>query len=236
MKCLRPTPFACYTDRERVKMATPGQLVEAMAVSLGIPVATVIQYDRQLAESGLRTKWGRGPSAAAVTSRDAANLLIAIAASPLAGPTVKEAVRTCEAYGSLKALQRASWIDKFPKFGLPTLASLPPSHSLGEALSVLIDGAGKGEIFQIPDREGPLTADFSFAVRFDGPEPWAEIIADGSMGEGKASQVARLVYTSASAAKGFRKKRPKGPDLHQTRHISFATIRALGCLIARGPK
>jgi hypothetical protein len=235
MRLLRPTPFACYTDRERVKMATPGQLVDGLAVSLGIPVATVIQYDRQLAESGLRTKWGRGRSAAAVTSQDAANLLIAIAASPLAGPTVKEAVRTCEAYGSLQVLQRASWIDKFPKLGLPTLATLPPSHSLRKALSVVIDGVGKGEIFQIPGRQGPRTADFSFAVRFEGPEPWAEIVADGSLGEGKPSQTARLVYTSASAAKGFRKKRPKGPDLHQTRSISFATIRALGCLIARDP-
>ena len=134
-------------------MATPGQLVEAMALSLGIPIATVIQYDRQLAENGLRSKSGRGTSAAAVTARDAANLLIAVAASPLAGPTVKEAVRTCEAYGSLKALQRASWrLDKFPKFGLPTMASLPAAHSLREALSVLIDGVGKGEIFQKPIR------------------------------------------------------------------------------------
>jgi hypothetical protein len=187
------------------------------------------KYDRQLAESGLRSKGGRGRSAAAITARDAANLLIAIAASPLVGPTVKEAVRTCEAYGSLKALQRASWIDRFPKLGLPTLASLPPSHSLGEALSALIDAVGKGEIFQIPDREGPLTADFSFAIRFDGPEPWAEIFADGSLGEGKASQTARLVYASAA----LRKKRPKrSPDLHQTRSISFATIRALGSLIS----
>jgi hypothetical protein len=215
-------------------MATPGQLVEAMAISLGIPVATVIQYDRQLAESGLRSRGGRGRSAAAITARDAANLLIAIAASPLAGPTVKEAVRTCEAYGSLKALQRASWIDRFPKFGLPTLASLPPGHSLGEALTTLIDAVGKGEIFQIRDREGPFTADFCFGVRFEGPEPWAEILADGSVGQGKTSQMARLVYTSASAAKGFRKKRPgRGPDLHQTRRISFATIRALGSLISR---
>src|SRR5262245_12006906 len=197
---------------EESKMATPGQLVEAMAVSLGISVATVIQYDRQLAESGLRSKGGRGTSAAAVTAQDAANLLIAIAASPLAGPTVKEAVRTCEAYGSLKALQRASWSTSFPKFALRTWATLRPAHPLGEALTKLIDAVGKGEIFQIRDREGPFTADFCFGVRFEGPEPWAEILADGSVGQGKTSQMARLVYTSASAAKGFRKKRPgRGP-------------------------
>jgi hypothetical protein len=215
-------------------MATPGQLVQAMATALGISVATVTQYDRQLAENGLRSKRGRGTSAAAVTARDAANLLIAVAGSPLGGPAVKEAVRTCEAYGSLKALQRASWrLDKFPKFGLPTMASLPAAHSLREALSVLIDGVEKGEIFQIPDREGPLTADFCFGVRFEGPEPWAEILADGSIGEQKPSLTARLVYTSAEVAKGIRKRRPARGDLHQTRYISFATIRALGSLISR---
>jgi hypothetical protein len=214
-------------------MATPGQLVQAMATALGISVATVTQYDRQLAESGLRSKGGRGTSAAAVTARDAANLLIAIVASPLAGPTVKEAVRTCEAYGSLKALGRVSRTDTLPKFGLPTVASLPAGHSLREALSVLIDGVGKGEIFQIPDREGPLTADFCFGVRFEGPEPAAEILADGTVGQGKASQMARLVYTSARAAKGFRKRRPtQRGDLHQSRSISFATIRALGHLVS----
>jgi hypothetical protein len=216
-------------------MATPGQLVQAMATTLGLPLETVTQYDRQLAEGGLRSKGGRGTSAATVTACDAANLLIAIAASPLVGPTVKEAVRTCEAYGSLKALRRVSWTDRFPKFGLRTLASLPAGHALREALSVLIDGVGKGEIFEIPDREGPLTADFFFGVRFEGPEPWAEILADGSVGRGKTSQMARLVYTSARAAKGFRKRRPaRGGDLHQSRNISFATIRALGSLISGG--
>jgi hypothetical protein len=213
-------------------MATPRQLVEAMALSLDIPVATVIQYDRQLAENGLRSKSGRGTSAAAVTARDAANLLIAVAASPLAGPTVKEAVRTCEAYGSLKALQRASWVAKFPKFGLPALASLPVAHSLREALSVLIDGVGKGEIFQLPHMSG-RARDSGFLVRFDGPEPWAEIFAYDPVEEATSqtakeiSQSARIVYTSGIRKKGW------GPDLIQTRRISFATIRALGSLISR---
>ena len=37
-------------------MATPGQLVEVMAHVLGISKATVIQYDRVLAEKGLRSR------------------------------------------------------------------------------------------------------------------------------------------------------------------------------------
>jgi hypothetical protein len=214
-------------------MATPGQLVQTTATVLGLPVATVTQYDRQLAESGLRSKGGRGTSAATVTARDAANLLIAIVAAPLAGPTVKEAVQTCEIYGSLKEVRGPSWTDRLPKFGLRTLASLPHGHSLREALSILIDGVGKGEIFQVPDREGPLTADFCFGIRFGGPAPWAEILADGSVGEGKTAQMARLVYNTRSTSKHPRGPRtaPRG-DLHQSRSITFATVRALGSLIS----
>ena len=38
----------------------------------------------------------------------------------------------------------------FAKFGLPTLADLPKGHSFGEALSALIDAAGRGEVFKLP--------------------------------------------------------------------------------------
>ena len=64
-------------------MATPGELVDTMAEVLGLPIATVTQYDRQLAENSLRSRGGRsrGP-AQKVTPRDAANLLISIMASP----------------------------------------------------------------------------------------------------------------------------------------------------------
>jgi hypothetical protein len=49
--------------------------------------------------------------------------------------------------------------------------------------------------------------------------------------------IAMLVYTSGGMGKGLRKRSPAGRgDLHQTGSISFATIRALGSLIERGPK
>ena len=44
-------------------MATPGQLVECVATALDVPQATVVLYDRVLAENGLRSKGGRGKSA-----------------------------------------------------------------------------------------------------------------------------------------------------------------------------
>lgn len=215
-------------------MATPGQLVQVMADVLGISKATVIQYDRVLAENGLRSKSGRGPSAAKVTSRDAANLLIALAASPLFGMSAKDAVRNCAAYGSLRKGEIA-WSETFAKFGLPTLANLPQKHTFVDALSGLIDAAGRGEIFKQPEGGKRYSLSTFFEVRFIGPGPSAEILADGSKEFGL---MARLIYVDARQAK---RSRPatladlrKTPDLRQISSISFKTIRALGVLVSAG--
>jgi|SRR3954451_11800042 hypothetical protein len=77
-------------------MATPGELVKCVAEALGIPEPTVVLYDRVLAENGLRSKGGRGTSAARVTSGDAANLLIAILASPASGSSIKSATEVSQ--------------------------------------------------------------------------------------------------------------------------------------------
>ena len=44
--------------RRGIFMATPGQLVKCIAEALSIPEASVVQYDRLLAENGLRSKGG----------------------------------------------------------------------------------------------------------------------------------------------------------------------------------
>src|SRR6516225_8593497 len=113
-------------------MATPGQLVQEMADVLGMSKATVTQYDRMLAENGLRSKSGRGKSAAKVTARDAAYLLITLATSRSA----TDAVRNCKAYASLRDdVFSGESPENFAMFGLPTLARLPENHSFGDALS-----------------------------------------------------------------------------------------------------
>src|SRR5262245_25400553 len=131
-------------------MATPGQLVHEMADVLGMSEATVTQYDRVLAENGLRSKSGRGKSAAKVTARDAANLLIALATSPSA----TDAVRNCKLYASLRDdVFSGESPENFALFGLPTLAHLPKNHSFRDALTALVAAAGDGEIFTVPKRE-----------------------------------------------------------------------------------
>ena len=62
---------------------TPGAFVETLSEALGLPRKSVAVIDRVLAKAGLRSLGGRGPSAAQVTPRDAARLLIATMASPV---------------------------------------------------------------------------------------------------------------------------------------------------------
>src|ERR1700730_13281650 len=62
-------------------MLTPGELVREVAAITGVPEATVAVHDRNLAVAGLRTRHGRGTSAAKMTARDAAHLLTAIMGS-----------------------------------------------------------------------------------------------------------------------------------------------------------
>jgi hypothetical protein len=202
-------------------MATPGELVHVMAGVLGVSGATITQYDRVLAENGLRSKSGRGRSAAKVTSRDAVNLLIAVATSPLFGSSAKDAVRNCKVYGSMPIVAPRS-SKNFSQLGLPILDSFPQEHSFGDALSALIDAVGEGEDFRPPDH--------FFEVQFLGPDPSAQIFGDSSRG---IDPVARLIYH------GARKRRPRSApiifgDLRQISSIGFGTICAVGSLITGG--
>ena len=218
-------------------MATPGELVQVMAEVLGISKATVTQYDRVLAENGLRSKRGRGTSAATVNSRDAVNLLIALATSPIFGLSAKDAVRNCVTYASLsnaKAPEGLHWSQNFESFGLPTLAGLPKNHSFGQALESLIDASGKGEIFKAPETgRKRYSLNTTFEVRFVGPGPFAEIVADGTKDFGL---LARIFY--APAAKQSNRRRfneadfRKIPDLRQISSVGFRTIQTLGALVA----
>ena len=221
---------------EFVRMATPGQLVQVMADVLGVPSATVFQYDRVLSENGLRSKSGRGTSAAKVTPRDAANLLIALATSPLFGMSAKDAIRNCHIYASLiSSATFHEWSKGFADFGLPTLSNLSNKHSFGEALAALIDAAGKGETFRNPGKKYVTRRPQGFEIQFIGPEPSAQISAEATTDAGLS---ARLIYSGAPRRKGKRYLMladfEKIPDLSQISSVSFRTIRALGILVSGG--
>jgi hypothetical protein len=123
-------------------MASPGELVKIVATALGIPEPTVVVHDRNLVIAGLRSKGGRGRSAAAVTARDAANLLTAM----LGSGQVKESVATVERYAETRP-QRATSSDMlYSAIGLKDLTALAASHSFVDGLEALIASAANGSL------------------------------------------------------------------------------------------
>ncbi len=62
----------------RSAVATSGQLVEAVSEATGFAAETVVVHMRNLREAGFIAIRGRGRSAAKMTARDAARLLMAV--------------------------------------------------------------------------------------------------------------------------------------------------------------
>jgi hypothetical protein len=195
-------------------MATPGELVHTIAQALGIPATTVVQHDRNLAAFGLRTKAGRGRSAARVTSVDAANLLIAIGGAPISGASVKESSRTCERYRGLRSygvLQKTGTFLRLTK-QLPTLGKLPDKHAFGDAIATLIDAVAAGEF-------GSPADPFDYphvSVRLGAPLPEAGISV-----ELRGHRVVRLNYRETEESRRYESA------FRQERRFGFAILREI---------
>jgi len=137
-------------------MASPGELVKLIAAVTGEEEATVTVHDRNLVLAGLRTKGGRGRSAAKVTPRDAAHLLTSV----LGAHRVKDSVATVQRYMQTQEHQ-AHWHQHHPDKlqnmgkanvwedgGIPELAALPLDHTFIDALTVLITLAAEGRLIK----------------------------------------------------------------------------------------
>lgn len=134
-------------------MATPGELVKVIAAATGEDEVSVTQFDRDLMAAGLRSKSGRGRSAAKVTPQDAARLFTAL----LGSHRIKDGVETVQRYMQTQE-HRAHWAQHWPadkqggmgpenvweKYGIPQLTALPPDHNFVDALTVLITLASEG--------------------------------------------------------------------------------------------
>jgi hypothetical protein len=204
------------------RMTTPGQLVQVMAEVLGVSKGRVVQHDRELAENGLRSKRGRGTSAAKVTSRDAANLLISLAASASSGAAPKDAVTVCRKYGSFVAVPLDDWQASCSKLGLSLLSELPPEHALRKALAALISSAAKGELSP--------SSDVQVWVQFLAPEPAAHILCSSDK-LGVETHQHYVDVNPAAARRIARQGRFRG-DLVTMSTIGLPTLRALGALVA----
>lgn len=157
-------------------MATPGQMVKCAAKVLGLPEMTMTQIDRELAISGLRTKGGRGRSAATMNSRDVANLLI----GANSGGMVKDTAEAVRSYSSLPNSPAEKW--SLEGFNLPSVVSLGADHSFADALQAFIDSvvnnefqAAIGAFPRVMAGEFSIPLTVSLEFRLLGPAPQAAV-------------------------------------------------------------
>src|ERR1700688_1302036 len=84
-------------------MATSGELCLVTAEALGIPFETTREHLRNIRRAGMISFKGHGRGAAAMTTLDAARLLIAAAGSSF----VKDSIETLEGFGKLKPTRKS---------------------------------------------------------------------------------------------------------------------------------
>ena len=127
-------------------MVSPGEMVRTISNVLAMPEPTSTQVDRALSVAGLRTKAGRGKSAAKVTPADAARLVVAIAGGglPSSGP-LTDAARVVKAYEATRAEAPRN---DFGPTDIPALVNLPSNHSIVDAIAALIEAAADGSLVE----------------------------------------------------------------------------------------
>jgi hypothetical protein len=213
-------------------VASPGQLVELVSETLGVPRATVALHDRNLAEAGLRKMGGRGPSAAIMDSVDAANLLIAVVAAPINGPAIVSSAATCELYSRLPFREKEAHPIRRSRDLLSRLG-LSPAHTFGEALAAFIDGARTRES---PESSRRL-AHWDIMTTIEAPIP----LANFAVSQYPVS--VHLYYGDLSPEGGLRrmawestrKKQFQAGDLHQSRWFGTDTIRLIANMLGGLP-
>jgi hypothetical protein len=225
-------------------MSSPGEMVSVVAKVLGLPEATVVVHDRNLAVAGLRSKGGRGRSAARMTASDAASLLIVVTASSL----VKNTVETWHDYAHLLAEksvltapdgfrfnEEGAWeLERVPLRGL---LELPPKHRFLEALAALLRSVADGSLDEAREELNfrPIGPDidtaFHIAVRFQGPFPASTIEIGGSTGFSETMYYSGHSWFGAGFGtdvdKVFREKYGGG-DIKQVREFTDTTVYTVG--------
>jgi hypothetical protein len=210
----------------RAKVATPAQLVEALSDATGVAPATVTDIDRKLVAAGLRTKGGRGLSAARMTTLDAARLLAAI----LAGPQANQSAEAVRRYGATLPDPKRSSDGLFSDTGCKGLSALSARHNFVEALAAVIASAATGALRKMRDAEDdeqfPKIEVFAFTRATYGR------IHIFGLPNGRAINIEYLPTPSSKRASA--KAAPAEGDLEQSRRITERTIFTIAELLAEG--
>lgn len=104
-----------------------------------------------------------------MSSQDAANLLIGVAASSF----IKDAAEVVRDYSSLPVhpLFADAPYHRWALAASPVLDTLPFEHTLGQALTGLIQAASDGSLRDVSDRCTPYDFGHFIEVTFSGPRP-----------------------------------------------------------------
>jgi hypothetical protein len=230
-------------------MATPGELVKVIAATTGEDEATVTQHDRNLVVAGLRSKGGRGPSAAKVTPRDAAHILTAI----LGSPRVKDSVYTVRRYMQTQE-HRAHWHQHYPddvrgigsanvweNYGIRELAELPPDHTFIDAFTLLLTLAAEGRLVR---ELGDFYALDSIKILLTSPSTHARISMSYIHSKGDYKSVQADYGSNESPPEWTKDKRqptedeiraysaPQPPRLRRSTEMNALPIIYVGALLA----
>jgi hypothetical protein len=222
--------------KARLIMASPAQLMDVLSRTTGLPLATVVDLDRRLVTAGLRTKGGRGFSVAQMTPLDAARLLTAILASPLAN----QAVEAVQRYARTRVYADRSNDKHFAATQLDDLATLPARHGFVDALAALIASVATGELAKL------------IAATEDGSAPSIEVFAFTRATRGRiriarlpSGHTASIEYIPIPAAQKPARAGKSGPrrrgaadaeigDLEQSRRVTERTILSIATLLKEG--
>jgi hypothetical protein len=160
---------------------TPNQLVQAVANCTDISPETIVQHDRNLVVAGLRTKGGRGTSAAQVTHLDGARLL----AAAMGSVRVKDSVNAVlDHENTAPDLLRCK--GSLADLPIPEVASLPLDHNFVEALAAIVAGAERSKLSKGSDAGWQIFESIRVTVSY----PWVRAVisfydADPEYGDGK---------------------------------------------------
>ncbi len=218
-------------------MATPAQLVSAISLATGVPLATMVDIDRKLVKGNLRTKGGRGFNAARMTPLDAARLLTAVLASPQANASVEAVQRYTETRMDNKYRSSAK---AFGAANLDDLAALPGRHSFVDALAAVIASVATGSLAK------------KIAAAGDGAIPSIEVFAFTRATRGRIrigglpnGQTANVEYAAIPVtAKSTRPDKGRrghvaddaSGDLEQSRRVTERTILSIARILAEGSR
>ena len=190
-------------------MASPGELVWKVSELLGISEPTIGQHDRNLVVAGFRSKSGRGTSAARMTPRDAACLLVAV----LGSEQVKNSAQAVQRYSETRLHKTTS--DGYAHSAVEVLINLHPDHSFVDALEGLIATAADGSL------QHAMYQDIEeFRGEKIGFPPIIEVTVQ------TPGQIADLSIRGTTMTGYGRYCLPDPRDQHQTLHLPAAEVEA----------